>query len=95
VSAPGGQFVPGSYSAFVHNYQGTPEFDVSNARMNIFQGGTQLGSFPVNAASGSPSADYWRVFNFTLTSSGQITLQPVQTIGNDVPTFAPVPRRKH
>src|SRR5205823_1023682 len=43
ISPVSGNFVAGSYSFWVNNYDGTPGFDVSSARVTVFQGGAQIG----------------------------------------------------
>lgn len=87
VSTVSGNFVPGSYSYYVHNYSTTPEFDVSAARVTVFQGGVQLAQFQVSAAVGSPALDIWSVFSFTLTATptGGIVITAVQTIVSTAP----------
>lgn len=90
VSPVGGQFVAGTYTYYVHNFSRTPGFDVSNARVTVFQSGVQLQQFTVSAASGSRASLWWSVFRFTLTatSSGQITITPIQQLGAAEPTAA-------
>lgn len=89
VTTSGGNMVPGSYSYFVHNYSGTPAFNVSNGSVTVFQGGAQIGQFLVGGASGTPTNIYWSVFGFTLTATptGQIVISTVQTFTNVAPTM--------
>lgn len=84
-----GVFVAGSYSYFVHNYDGTPEFDVSNAIVSVFQSGAQIAQFPASAATGNPAEDIWHVFDFTLTATvtGQIAITTVQAFTSSSPTL--------
>ncbi len=91
-------FVPGSYSYFVHNYSGSPGFDSSSAVVTVFQGGSQIAQYLVGAASGDPASSYWSVFGFTLTATptGGIVITPVQAFTNTAPTlaaFVPPPKR--
>lgn len=90
VSPVSGLFVPGAYEYGIYNWSGTPAFDVSAANVGVFQGGAQLGQFPVSAATGTGL--WWRVFNFTLqaTANGSIAITPVQTIGSTAPADAAV-----
>src|SRR6185436_1630616 len=71
VSTVGGNFVAGDYHYFVNNFPsgGTPGFNASspNPIVQVFQSGAQIASFSAGAASGSQTAAYWHVFNFTLT----------------------------
>ena len=73
-----GQFVAGEYRYWVHNFSGSPEFNVSNARVNVFKGSDQLAEFDVANASGDPSLDVWRVANLTVDASGNVSITPVQ-----------------
>ena len=84
-----GNFVPGTYSFFVVNFSTTPEFDVSAARITVFQGGAQLAQFQVSAATGNPALDIWSVFSFTLTAtpSGGIVLTPIQQFVSTAPSI--------
>lgn len=89
VATSGGNFVPGSYSYFIHNFSGSPAFDVSTAVVSVFQGGVQLAQFLVGGAAGTPSSPYWSVFGFTLTATptGGIAITTVQTFTGVAPTF--------
>jgi uncharacterized protein YfaP (DUF2135 family) len=84
-----GQFVPGEYHYWVHNFSTTPEFNVSAAHVTISKGGQQLAAFDVANASGDPSLDIWRVANLTLDAAGNVTITPVQTFvsGTDTSVF--------
>jgi len=73
-----GLFVAGDYRYWVHTFSATPEFNVSSAVVTAFQCNVQLAQFAVNNATGNPALDIWRVFNFTLTSAGAITITPIQ-----------------
>lgn len=89
VSTVSGVFVAGSYSYFVVNFSGSPEFDASSAIVTVFQGGAQIAQFLASAATGSPTLDIWSVFSFTLTAtaSGQIAITPVQQFTSTAPTL--------
>ncbi len=89
VSTVSGNFIPGSYSYFVHNYSGSPAFNVSNGVVTVFQGGTQIAQYLVGGATGTPTLAYWSVFGFTLTATptGQIAITPVQTFTSVAPTM--------
>ena len=73
-----GLFVAGDYRYWVHNFSIPPEFNVSSAVVAAFQCNVRLAQFSVNNATGNPALDVWRVFNFTLTSAGAITITPLQ-----------------
>jgi hypothetical protein len=90
VSAPGGTFVAGTYEYLVNNFSGSTGFNASNATVTVFQGGAQLAQFAVSGASGTPSADNWLVFRFTLTAtaSGQIVITPIQQFVAEGPVLA-------
>jgi hypothetical protein len=89
VTTLSGLFVPGSYSYYVDNYSETPDFDVSNAIVSVFQGGAQIAQFLVSAATGDPAEEIWHVFDFTLTAtaSGQIAITQVQAFTTTSPTL--------
>jgi hypothetical protein len=74
-------FVPGEYRYWVHDFTdrlGTSQFMVSNAVVTVTQCNTQLAQYSVANATGNSSLTLWRVFNFTLTADGTVTLAPVQ-----------------
>jgi hypothetical protein len=78
-----GQFRPGEYRFWVHNYShgalGSPDtFAVSNAQVVLQRDGQAVSTFNVNNAAGSPSNDVWYVFTFTLDGSGNVTVNTVQ-----------------
>jgi hypothetical protein len=75
----GGDFVPGEYRIWVHNFDGSPGFDESDARLTVTAGGSQLGQFPATSASGDASQGIWQVINLTVTAEGGVTLAEVQT----------------
>jgi uncharacterized protein YfaP (DUF2135 family) len=78
----GGGFVAGDYHIWVHNYDGAPEFNGSDARVTVTAGGAQLGQFNISAATGSPADDIWQVISLTVAADGSITnVSPIQTIG--------------
>ena len=89
VSTLSGNFVAGSYNYYVHNFSGSPAFDVSGASITVFQGGVQLAQFLVSAATGSPALVLWSVFSFTLTATptGGIVITPVQQFVSTAPTI--------
>jgi hypothetical protein len=86
----GGQFVPGEYRFWVDNFSESPEYDVSQARAVITQGGQQLGVFTAAAATGDPSLDLWYVANLTIDAAGTVTVTPVQRFvsGNETTVLA-------
>jgi hypothetical protein len=88
ISPVAGNFVPGSYSYFVDNYSRTPGFDVSGARVTVFQSGAQIAQFLQSTATGSPAATTWSVFTLVLTATptGQPVITPVQQFTNTLPT---------
>jgi hypothetical protein len=73
-----GQFIPGEYRFWVNNFSQSPDFDVSQARAVIAQGGQQIGVFPAAAATGDPRLDIWYVVNLTIDAAGNIAQAPVQ-----------------
>jgi hypothetical protein len=77
-----GQFVPGSYHFWVHNFSGSPEFNVSQARATIVRDGQTLGAFNVSAATGDPTLDIWYVTNLQIDAFGSVALTPVQAFTN-------------
>ena len=83
-----GNFVPGEYRYWVHNFSQTPEFDVSDARVSIASGGVQIDSFGV--PGGAAGLDIWLVANLTIDAAGNVTVNPVQsfTTGFDTTPFA-------
>lgn len=88
VSQVSGSFVAGTYNYYIHNYSGSPEFNVSNAVVTVFSSGAQVAQYQVGGASGSPTSDYWSVFGFTLTASGAgSSITPVQQFTNTPPTL--------
>ena len=70
------QFVPGTYTFWVHNYSGGPDFGVSNARVRISKGGVEVAQYPVSAEPGASSTtkNLWRVFDLEVDASGQMTI---------------------
>jgi hypothetical protein len=78
-----GQFVPGDYHFWVHNFSRTPEFNVSQARVVVNKDGQQLGIFDVSGANGDPSLELWYVLNIQIDAAGNVTLVPVQQFTND------------
>jgi hypothetical protein len=88
VSQVSGSFVAGTYNYYVHNFSGSPEFDVSNAVVTVFAQGAQVAQYRVSNASGSATSNYWSVFGFTLTASGAgSSIAPVQQFTNTPPTL--------
>ena len=78
-----GQFRPGEYRFWVHNYShgvsGSPDtFAVSGAQVVVHRDSQALGTFSVGNASGSPSDDIWYVFILTLDSGGGAQVSTVQ-----------------
>jgi hypothetical protein len=83
-----GNFVAGEYRYWVHNFSTTPEFDVSNGRVTVNSGGSQLDSFSV--PGGAAGLDIWRVVNLNVDTAGNVTLTPVQSFaaGFDTTPFS-------
>jgi len=91
VSQQSGAFVAGTYNYYVHNYSGSPGFDVSSAVVTVFAAGAQVAQYSVGAATGSPTSAYWSVFGFTLTPSGAgASIAPVQQFTGTPPTLVGV-----
>ena len=78
-----GQYVPGDYHFWVHNFSNTPEFDVSQARVIVNKDTQLLGEFSVSGASGDPRLELWYVFNVQIDAAGNATMTPVQQFVND------------
>ena|GEM_PF-6692260 len=76
----GGDFVAGEYRLWVHNYSGSPEFDVSEARITLTAGGVQTAQFDVSAATGSTDDSLWQAVNLTVETDGSVsTVTTIQT----------------
>ena len=92
VAQQAGAFVAGTYNYYIHNYSGSPGFDVSSAVITVFAGGTQVAQYAVSAATGTPTSPYWSVFGFTLTASGAgASIAPVQQFTGTPPTLVGEP----
>ncbi len=73
-----GAFVPGTYNYYIHNYSGSPAFDVSIAVVTVFSRTGQIGQFRVANATGTASLRYWAVCTLDITAAGAVTVTPVQ-----------------
>jgi uncharacterized protein YfaP (DUF2135 family) len=98
VSPVAGNFVPGDYHYFVHNFSVSPGFNSSapTPSVTVFQNGGQIAQFLASGATGSDSSAYWHVFNFVLTASptGAIVITPVQAFTGVAPAdSAPLPNK--
>ncbi|MDB4892090.1 MAG: hypothetical protein JWL61_3945 [Gemmatimonadetes bacterium] len=67
------QQVPGTYRYTVHNYSGSPNIDVSGARVDVYINNALARSFSVPQGSGR----YWTVFELDGT-----TITSINSIGN-------------
>lgn len=95
VSQVSGSFVAGSYNYYVHNYSGSPEFNVSSAVVTVFASGAQVAQYQVSGVSGNPADDVWSVFQFNLTASGAgSSITPVQQFTTVPPTLGPLPAKR-
>lgn len=74
-----GLFRAGEYRYWVHNFSGSPGFDVSGAQVTIVKGSNQVAEFNVSDSSGNPSLPIWRVANLTVDTAGNVTVTPVRT----------------
>jgi hypothetical protein len=75
-----GQFVAGDYHVWIHNFDGTPEFDVSGAVLTLFAAGNQIAQFRVDEAIGNVALDIWRVVEFNVAADGTVSgVRPIQT----------------
>ncbi len=82
-----GSFVAGDYHVWIHNFSGSPEFDVSAAVVTLFAGGQQIAQFNVTAAAGNATLDIWQVVNFDLAADGSVTnVRPLQTFAEGFST---------
>jgi VCBS repeat-containing protein len=78
----GGAFVAGDYHYWVHDYTnrfGSAQFAVSGATVTVTQCGSQIAQYQVSAVTGDSTRHLWHVFNFTLSSDGDVTVTPIQT----------------
>ncbi len=67
------QQLPGTYRYAVHNYSGSPNIDVSGARVDVYINNALAQSFSVPQGNGR----YWTVFELDGT-----IITPINTIGN-------------
>jgi hypothetical protein len=74
-----GQFVPGTYRYWVHNFSGEAPFSASQAHVTVSAGGAQIGDFDVSGASGNPAQSIWRVADLTIDAAGNVSITPVQS----------------
>ena len=75
-----GQFVAGEYRYRIHNYSGTPELNVSSARVVVNQNVSQVVDLHVADAAGNPARDIWFVVKLTLDANGSLTTTSVQEL---------------
>jgi uncharacterized protein YfaP (DUF2135 family) len=73
-----GNWVPGQYRIWSHNYTGSPGYGSSSAGIVVSRNGAELGSYNASAASGTASQSIWRSVNVTVDASGNVSLTPVQ-----------------
>jgi hypothetical protein len=78
-----GQYVPGDYHFWVHNFSRTPSFSGSQARVVVNKDTQFLGVFDVSAASGNPQEELWYVVNVQIDAAGNVTLVSVQQFVDD------------
>jgi len=99
-----GQFVPGDYHFWVHNFSNTPDFDVSQAQVIVNKDAQPLGTFSVSGASGDPRLELWYVLNIQIDLAGNVMVVPVQQFTNDAgqgsfqilaPPYGPKTRSEH
>lgn len=76
--AESGNYVPGDYHVWVHNFSGEMTLGQSSATVTLFAGGSQIAQYPVGAATGDSAQRIWLVVNFTVTEAGAITNINVQ-----------------
>lgn len=55
----------GTYTFYVHNFSGSPDFSFSGAQVNVYQGSELISTY--NAPSGTPD-DYWKVCTYNSTT---------------------------
>jgi uncharacterized protein YfaP (DUF2135 family) len=79
-SAQTGNWIPGEYRIWAHNYTGAPGYSGSAARVTVTRGGQQLGVYDVANASGDSALTLWRSVNLTVDASGNVSLTPVQQL---------------
>ena len=77
-------FVAGDYHYWIDNFSRT-EYTGSNGIVTLSQCDAnltpvQLQQFAVASATGDPTLDLWHVFDFSVTSTGALTVTSVQTI---------------
>ena len=78
-------FVAGDYHYWIDNFSRSPEYTGSNGIVTLSQCDAnltpvQLQQFAVANATGDPTLDLWHVFDFSLSSTGALTVTSVQTI---------------
>ena len=78
-------FVAGDYHYWIDNFSRSPEYTGSNGIVTLSQCDAnltpvQLQQFAVASATGDPTLDLWHVFDFSVTSTGALTVTSVQTI---------------
>jgi hypothetical protein len=71
----GFQLYQGKYSYYVHRYSGSGTIASSPAMVNLVVGG-QAKNYNASQASGTVG-DYWHVFDFTVSSSGNVSITNV------------------
>lgn len=77
-SSQTGNWVPGEYRIWAHNYSGSPGYANSSARVTVSRGGSELDSYDASGASGTSTQLLWRSVNLTIDASGNVSLSPVQ-----------------
>ena len=78
-------FVAGDYHYWIDNFSRSPEYTGSSAVVTLSQCDAnlvpvQIQQFTVANATGDPALDLWHVFDFSLSSTGALTVTSVQTI---------------
>ncbi|MFN8633984.1 MAG: carboxypeptidase-like regulatory domain-containing protein [Chloroflexota bacterium] len=94
-------FVPGDYHFWVHNFTGTPGFNVSQGRVVVNKDAQLLGVFDASGASGDPNLPLWYVVNLQIDAAGNVTVGTVQQFTNGdlftvlvKPPYGPKPPRR-
>lgn len=86
-----GEYVPGDYHIWAHNFSGSPSFAASQGRVVVTNGSQVVDIFEVGDASGDPNQLLWHVVNLQVSSQGALTVTPVQQLsgGGSVTILSP------
>jgi VCBS repeat-containing protein len=76
---------PGEYLYYVHKFSGNESLAQSHATVTVVDTGSGISqTFAVDPGS---SGNYWSVFKLTVSATGAVTVTPLNTYGDTVPTL--------